>query len=208
MTQPPIGYRYERGLLWPADDRKCASYVFESIKDLERAYAYCRAFRVAVQAGGNCGVWPRALGNRFARVYTFEPCPVNFRCLAANAPAENIYKYNAALGDKNELVELARDATNVGAHYIAGQDGSIPTMRVDDLGLDHCDLIFLDIEGYELHAIRGARETIERHKPVIVAEDRGFSERYGVKSGQLEKELSSLYKVVERPHYDVILVPR
>lgn len=208
MTEPPPGYRYERGYLWPADDEKCARYVFESTKDLERTYPHCRAFQVVVQAGGNCGVWPRALGQHFDRVYTFEPCPVNFRCLAANAAAENIYKFNAALGRRPGLVSLVRDPRNIGAHYVDGGTGEIPTMRVDDLALDACDLIFLDIEGLEFHAICGAWKTISRHRPVIVVEDRGFSERYGVARGHIEQVLSPMYRVIDRPHHDVVLVPK
>lgn len=208
MTQALPGYRYERGFLWPAEDVRCASYIFKSVKDLEGAYVHCRAFRVVVQAGGNCGVWPRALGQRFDRVYTFEPCPVNFRCLAANASEENIYKFNAALGRRPELVGLARDPRNIGAHYVDRKTGEIPTMRVDDLALDACDLILLDVEGFEFNAICGAWETIKRHRPVIVVEDRGFSERYGVAQGHIEKSLSSMYRVIDRPHYDIVLVPK
>lgn len=42
--------------------------------------------------------------------------------------------------------------------------------RIDDLGLEECDLIHLDIEGYEEKALEGAIETIKKFKPTIVTE--------------------------------------
>lgn len=204
----PTGYRIERGLLWPIDDVGAAQVLFDQVGDLDVAYRYCRAFDVAVQAGGNCGIWPAAMGKKFGRVYTFEPDPVNFRCLAANAAAENIFKFNAALGDARGGVALELRPDNVGAHQVAGP-GPIPVMRIDDLALDACDLIYLDIEGFELIALAGAIGTIRRHRPVVVVEDKGMSKRYGTDAGAIEKWLADAfeYKVAERVHRDVVLVP-
>lgn len=208
MPIAPRGYRYENGYLWPALDERCAQYIFKSVLDLNEFLQLCRRFDVVVQAGGCCGVWPRALGEKFDRVYTFEPCPTNFRCLAANAPAENVYKFNAALGDRPGLIDLVRDPKNIGAHYVQASSGKVPTMRVDDLALDACDLLLFDVEGYELNALRGALDTIQKFKPVIVAEDRGHSERYGVGVGQIEAFLLPSYELWKRTKYDVVLVPR
>jgi hypothetical protein len=100
----PEGYRLDGDLLWPADDVECLRAARAQVADLEMVYPYCKGFKVAVQAGGNCGVWPAALSKRFEFVYTFEPDPVNFRCLCANAPYENVYKFNAALGKFHETI--------------------------------------------------------------------------------------------------------
>ncbi len=210
-SNPPEGYRLERGYLWPAEDRECAAVVFDMTKDLEIAYRAVeergQGFRVAVQAGGNCGVWPKIMGERFETVYTFEADPVNFRCLCANAPAENIFKVNAALGFQRGCVDLARDPANIGAHYVH-RSGAIPVLQIDDLCLDACDLIYLDIEGFELKALHGGAETITRHRPVIVVEDKGLSSRYGSPKGEIERWLQCFgYRVAARPHRDVVLVP-
>lgn len=204
----PEGYVIANGLLWPASDVGCIATIHNMVGDLEAAYRHCRGFDVAVQAGGNCGVWPAAMGKRFRIVYTFEPDPVNFRCLCANAPAENVFKFNAALGDVNHKIGLALRADNCGAHQVNG-DGDIPTMKIDDLGLTSCDLICLDIEGYELRALHGAEATIGDCSPVIVIEDKGMSRRYGVEIGEAERFVCERfgYRVVERPHRDVVMVP-
>ena len=48
--------------------------------------------------------------------------------------------------------------------------GNIPQFMIDDLDLSDCDLIWLDLEGYELQALAGALNTIEKFNPVIMAE--------------------------------------
>ena len=57
--------------------------------------------------------------------------------------------------------------------------GMTPTMRIDDLALPGCDLIQLDLEGYELFALKGGLDTINKYKPVIVIEV-CWGERYGI----------------------------
>jgi len=194
--------------MWPASDRGAAAAVFNDIHALDSVYPLCRKLGVAIQAGGNCGVWPKAMGERFRIVYTFEPDPVNFRCLCANAPAVNVFKINAALGDVGGTVGLAARPDNVGAHQVDGS-GDIPTLTIDDFALVVCDLIYLDIEGCELAALRGGAQTIARTRPVIVVEDKGMSVRYGVPPGEVEKYACERfgYRVVMKLGHDVVMVP-
>lgn len=204
----PEGYRIERGCLWPASDVSAAQAIFETIGDLDRVYPHCRGFKVAVQAGGNCGIWPASLAKRFEQVFTFEPDAMNYRCLCENASAKNIFKFNAALGSKREFVGLHRRPENIGAHFIEGY-GAIKVMTIDELKLGKCDLIYLDIEGYELPALQGAIETISTCRPIIVVEDKGMSEKYGIPKGVIERWLQDRfgYRVVDRPNRDVVLAP-
>ena len=199
----PEGYRLERGWLWPATDVGAAQVLFAQAGDLNTVYKHCRNFDVAVQAGGNCGIWPKAMGKKFRVVYTFEPDPMNFRCLCANAPAENIYKFNAALGSRHRTTSLKLRPDNVGAHQIGG-DGDIPMLKIDDLALTACDLIYLDVEGFELNAISGGLQTISDFNPTIVVEDKGVSGPVG----QVTAWLSDLfgYRVVEKVGKDIILI--
>jgi hypothetical protein len=43
-------------------------------------------------------------------------------------------------------------------------------MTIDSLGLEACNIIQLDVEGFEQYAIAGAVKTLEKFRPVIVAE--------------------------------------
>lgn len=194
------------GFVWPASDRECRRFVVAWMEDLNVSLPLCENRRVAVQAGGNVGTWPLALADEFDTVYTFEPDPLNFYCLARNCANPNIIKFQAALGNERGLVGMHTDPRNVGAHYIEGS-GRIPIMRIDDLGLEVCDFICLDIEGYEMEALKGAHETLLRHHPVIHLEDKGLSEKYGTKKEEVVDMLVNLYgyTVRARVHRDVIL---
>ena len=46
----------------------------------------------------------------------------------------------------------------------------VDVVRLDDSGVDRCDLLKLDVEGSEYLVVEGARETIARCRPVILSE--------------------------------------
>ena len=107
----------------------------------------------------------------FQTVYTFEPDPVLFQCLTRNIDYPNVVKIQACLGNERKLVGTKNDAApSCGGTHIDERNGIIPTIFIDDLNLPRCDLIHLDIEGYEFNALRGGLKTIERCKPIIVLE--------------------------------------
>lgn len=175
--------------------------------------------RVAVQAGGAMGMWAKRMSQVFDVVYTFEPTPQSFHCLNFNCPEENIVAFNAALGWEAGMVNMQFPEHK--ARSKSGKDnyggfrcfpgGYIPTMKIDDLELPGCDLLFLDLEGYELFALKGAIHTIKKYKPVIVMEDKGCSNAFGYAKGDVEKYLAAFagYKTLKRFHggRDVVCVP-
>ena len=44
--------------------------------------------------------------------------------------------------------------------------------RLDDLNIPPLDYIKIDCEGYELNVLKGAEQTIKKHKPIIVIEQK------------------------------------
>lgn len=193
-----IATQEQRGFLWPASDGHGHGVIADSVADLEHVIPLCDQKRVAVQAGGNVGVWARRLAADFETVYTFEPDHENFACLAANVIEPNVIKLQAALGSNGVPVSLIRANHNCGGHAIDESAGNIPVLRIDDLNLQACDLIYLDVEGYELHAVHGATKTIRAHRPLIAFEDKGLSVAYGVKQGELAEWLRDAF------HYERI----
>ncbi len=206
-----INTKSVNGFLWPQEDVGCASVVFEWLEHLDLALKHVAQFDVAVQAGGNCGVWPKRLGREFRTVYTFEPEPRNFYCLAHNCPEENIIKLQAAVGAYEESpmgIDFPAGERNLGAARM-WEEGQYPVIAIDQLHLELCDLIQLDVEGYEPIAIMGAFRTIKRCRPVIMVEDKGLSDAYGYPKGWSENYpwLSDLgYRVAEKAIRDVVLV--
>lgn len=160
--------------LWPKDDigawegpKDDWPHVRDAIK------TFVKQLGVVVQAGGNCGMYPRLLSDMFKTVYTFEPDSLNFHCLVNNCQKNNIIKINAALGETNKLLSVAASPNhqNVGMHRVS-EEGvrTIPTFTIDQLALTECDLIQLDCEGYEPNVVLGAMETITNFKPVLILE--------------------------------------
>lgn len=180
------------GWYWPAKDMKCWPWL-QNEKDLPNIISsHCPNKGVAVQAGGNCGFYPKLYGKIFKTVYTFEPDNLNFYCLTLNASAPNIFKQQACIGDSRKLVELTNSSKNIGCYSIIPENvGIIPTLMIDDLGLTSCDLIHLDIEGWELPALRGADKTVSNYKPIIAIEWMSHGERFGFKDADIEAWLAS-----------------
>ena len=202
------GYREDGGLMVPAWDMRIAGYLRESLPHIDLAVDHCRGRGIVVQAGGNCGLWPMRLSEMFETVYTFEPDPVNFTALVFNtAGAKNIIKIQAAVGDFRGCIELNRTGKNCGAHYVEGR-GRLPTLKIDDLALPGCDLIYLDIEGTEMNALRGAVRTIDAHSPVVAFEDKGLGKRFGVEPGAIEAMMKDTfgYRTVVQANHDTIMV--
>jgi hypothetical protein len=77
--------------------------------------------------------------------------------------------YNCGLSDSKADLTIAKSG-NVGASQIAaGGDVPIKVVSLDSFGLSPA-LIKWDVEGHEVLALRGARLTILRCRPIMVME--------------------------------------
>lgn len=107
-------------------------------------------------------------------VYSFEASKRNFdltQLTLMNNNILNVSLYNKALYSQLGDIYLAESWT-------PDQDSitDIPTskkvecMTIDNLQLSKVDFIKLDIEGGELEALKGAKNTINQHQPIITFE--------------------------------------
>lgn len=162
----------DKTLHWVARDRDCFDFVVHDWNSY--SYDILRTIPkkgFVLQAGGNCGLYPLMYSQHFERVFTFEPDPVNFYCLSANCPTSKIIKFNTALGERGEFLKMGIvDTQNVGMNRIGAGDVVIYSVAVDSLNLHHLDLLHLDVEGFEYQAILGAKQTIDKCRPVVVLE--------------------------------------
>lgn len=167
-----------------------------------------------VQAGGNLGVFPKYLSQFFQAVLTFEPSPALFPMLTANVPETNVIRMQAALGENPGLVgmQCIRRGNKPGiAHegltHVSGE-GIVPTLRLDALALPILDLLYLDLEGYELFALRGSAKTIERCRPVISVEVNQNSGFYGISREDIRDFITGLgYRQLFRVQSDEVFAP-
>lgn len=162
-------------LLWDGRDTSCFEIIDHEWPYIFTGIEHCvKQARTVIQAGGNCGLYPLRLSQYFNNVFTFEPDPINFFCLAHNCKNNKIIKFNAALGSKNKfsLIENESQYNNGMPHIIpdSGVGTIIYEMTIDSLSLDNVDLVLLDIEGYELNALFGAEQTLRRCQPAVILE--------------------------------------
>lgn len=204
MTEDDFIWR--DGYWWPASDDHLHKIIKRSLDDIDVCLKHVKGRKVAVQAGGNVGVWPNYLSKAFTLVHTVEPDIANYTCLQRNANG-NVFHYYAAYGAKWSTAKVNRIEGNCGAGWME-EDGRVTVMPIDTYDLKTCDLIMLDVEGGEYAALLGARKTLERCKPVVHFEEKGLGvEHYGQEPGAVEAFLTSLgYKVVEKVRNDVIMV--
>ena len=141
---------------------------------------------VAVDAGAHVGNHSLYFTNFFKHVVSYEPNPKVFELLEINARGKEITVKNKGLGDEKGSLEFYVDSAeacgssfikdyhgihNIGKNYKNDKiDAFIE--RLDDSILELDDLIFLkiDTEGFELNVLKGARETLKKHMPIVVIE--------------------------------------
>jgi FkbM family methyltransferase len=192
---------------WVPDVLNGIGKYLDRAADMDLALDRCPRSRSVVQAGGHVGIWPKRLAAHFAQVYTFEPDAENFACLARNVPEPHVFMARGVLGRFYGRVGLDFSHKNTGKRMVSGP-GAIPTYRIDDLLLDDCDALLLDVEGYELHALAGAEQTIARCLPVILCEENVLCVRQGFAPGQLAAYLGRFgYTQVAAAHEDRIFAP-
>lgn len=209
------------GLAFPDSDVFMASEVTAAgtyqLPNLEAALRYVTEFGCAIDAGAHVGTWSKVMGQRFERVVAFEPADDTFECLQLNlmnAGIENVNCVRAALGSKAGHVSMVIDAQNkargnTGARHVR-DGGKIPVMAIDTLALERVGFIKLDIEGSEPEALRGAKDTIKRCRPVILYEDKALWQRYfGLPQNAVSSLLASWgYQQVAQVACDVIWTRR
>lgn len=167
-----ITYREDFKLWWPDYDHKpekCYGAVMHDLHWMDFAIAHAPNHGICVQAGGHVGMWPKKLAKHFAKVYTFEPEKKLFECMRRNIDGVsiNIIMADKALGPEVCPVKLKSHCSAGSWQVREDGDHEVAQISIDYLMLESCGAIFLDIEGYELEAIKGARETIAKYKPII-----------------------------------------
>lgn len=156
-------------IYWPTASLHTLEPTKQTLKMNDALLPFLKNTKTMIQAGGNCGITLLPFIDIFEKIYTFEPDPINFACLCLNVTADNVYKTQACLGETHKLINLGYVGSDCGSAHI-NSAGNIPTFKVDDLNLNECDLIMLDVEGYELYALMGAEQTILKYKPLICVE--------------------------------------
>lgn len=173
------------GQWWiPDGDTHLPGYLAAMKGEYQRAHreaslGWCTTRRVALDIGAHIGLWTKDLSAHFELVHAFEPVEEFRQCFIRNVAARNVVLHPCALGSTSGTVRLKVEAENSGMTHVDAQtDSGVPMRTLDSFGLDNVDYIKLDVEGFELFVLEGARETLLRCRPVLTVEQKAHGTRY------------------------------
>lgn len=152
-------------------------------------------------------------------VAAFEVNPRAYECLVHNTKhLPQVLPVKTGLSDvdgKAVLVEL----DNAGANYLTtGKSKTkVPVATLDSYEFKNVSFIKIDVEGYEVKVLEGARRTIEDSRPVMLVEvNRGALERAGTSAEKLSEVLADLRYSTQitdsriewsAPQFDILCLP-
>jgi FkbM family methyltransferase len=170
---------------------------------------------VFLDVGAHVGHYTVRASAKASKVIAVEANPETVERLQENLSLNgvtNTQVHSFAAWDEHAFLELSsphgvqRDGST---RTLPSEDGQIPAMPLDDVLCTEprIDLVKLDVEGADLHALRGLHETILRCRPVLFIEDHsvyGYYER-----ADLDKLLAALgYTARDLPLYRGYVVAR
>jgi FkbM family methyltransferase len=133
---------------------------------------------IVVDAGANIGVYSKFLSRWVGPagvVHSFEPSPENFKRLrVATRKLSNVRLSQVAVGEHSGKAHLyISDKLNVDHRAYMADGTPRRAIPIEMLALDdyfqpeeRVDLIKFDIQGYELHALRGARRIVHENPAI------------------------------------------
>jgi FkbM family methyltransferase len=151
---------------------------------------------VFVDVGANVGFYTCGVGvdalRRKGAVYAFEPVSSNrgrlMRNIALNGLGGIVNVLPLALGEERGRLVMRRIPVGLAANAVgqnmfsqwdrdeverrAWLSEEVEVLRLDDWspGLSRCDVLKVDVEGADLLVLRGGLQSINRFRPVILAE--------------------------------------
>lgn len=165
------------------------------VHKLDAAMGYVKKRRTCIDIGAHVGLWSMHLVKLFDFVEAFEPVDHHAYLFPFNVPEANYKLHKVALGDHEGSVDIVVPPDQTGNAHIVGE-GKISLIPLDDYRFTKVDFIKIDVEGYELPVVKGARETLLRNKPIIVVEQKGNDVKfYG---GQRNEALNWLQSIGAR----------
>ena len=176
------GHKVENSLFWDG--------LFGHEPETMRLWwRLARTSKTVLDIGANSGVFGLAAGAAGAQqVFAFEPVPRVYRILKKNTalnPELPIQPIQAAVGSTPGKAVLYDPGGNAptsaslskefaDAHEAQFVEGEVEVVRIDDYRkknkLVEIDLIKIDVEGFEVEALSGMKETVDSNRPEIVLE--------------------------------------
>ncbi|MDZ4814885.1 MAG: FkbM family methyltransferase [Verrucomicrobiota bacterium] len=134
---------------------------------------------IILDVGANFGYYSVRLAktlNENCQVYAFEPNPEVFVQLSRNLELNElkcVSAFKMGVGESVGFAGLEQEKGNTGAASLtSGSDIEVTSLDafVDAQKIQSVSLLKLDVEGYELKALRGASNLLKKFHPIILIE--------------------------------------
>ena len=168
----------------PPEFPNASQVVLNDLREiyLENRYAtlfpfgrFIEANDVVIDCGANIGAFAIYAATRALNVtvLAFEPETVTYQALVrnvvANGLSDQIRCLPSGVGEHVTNLGILRRSDCFTMHGLqeSGADESVQCTTIDECRLDRCDLIKMDVEGFEVPALKGSRATLQRFRPKL-----------------------------------------
>ena len=162
---------------------------FTQNKCLREFLEWCRSrdkkFNTVLDIGAWCGTWSAEFAPYCKKIYAIEPDRTHVECLLKNLSSfDNIELLDYAVGDIETRVSLTDDDFTQARRIYS--IGNILMKTVDSFKFEDVDLIKIDVEGFEMNVLRGAKDTLKDCNFLMI-ELNNNSKKYNSSNNEIEK---------------------
>ncbi len=154
-------------------------------------------------------------------IHAFEPQPDLAAAIAVSARLnrfDRLHVYATAVGDREGTIPLCLPGHSLHASIRSATPGErtidVPLLTIDSLvasgQLPAPAMIKIDVEGAEFQVLRGARQTLQSHQPVLLFEVNDNAARFGYQKDQLLTWITDQadYRFLQVSPSDLLAAPR
>lgn len=163
--------------------------LLDTFEKLDQPWFHALNIKTVLDIGANTGQFARTIMAVLpdVHIYAFEPLPDCFQQLQAHlGQAQKFTAFNVGLGEQSGKLSFERNVYSPSSSFLKmteqhreafpyTRDSHQVTVKVeclDDLAknlmITEPLLIKIDVQGYELHVLRGGEQTIKRARMLIV----------------------------------------
>ena len=159
---------------------RCYKYAKYRSPELNLISNLVKKNQNSIDIGANLGLFTFFMSRASKHVFAFEPNPYPLENLK-DLVDSNVTILPIALGNNDGPVEIkiphhrkgwsSNGASLASKEINDGKILNIQCRKLDSLNIENIGLIKIDVEGFEIEVIRGAKDTILKNKPVMIIEN-------------------------------------
>ena len=136
---------------------------------------YIKPNTLTIDVGGNSGYQTYFHAN-FNHVVTYEPVPELFKVLSENLRGleKKVTLINKAVSEQSSTITLHVDVQRLSMTsripLVESTPINVESVSLDDEEYENVGFIKIDVEGFELDVLEGAKQTIDKCRPTMMVE--------------------------------------